>query len=145
MHMCADCPELEKEMAAATGGPSHGEEESFDAKLCCGNCGITLAAVKTGAGLGCSDCYRVFGDLITKELLAQNRISKKWMLQVKGTNPIHVGKSLKEAPTYSPAVRLLALNEALSEMLSREDYEQAAVLRDQIKQLVEEQGNERAT
>ena len=40
----------------------------------------------------------------------------------------------------SPTLRLIALNEALDETLIREDYEQAALLRDQIRALKEKSG-----
>jgi protein arginine kinase activator len=36
-------------------------------------------------------------------------------------------------------MRLLALNEALNETIQREDYEQAALLRDQIKAITDTQ------
>ncbi len=38
----------------------------------------------------------------------------------------------------NPSLRILALNEALNEMLKSEKYEQAAWLRDQIKALTDE-------
>jgi protein arginine kinase activator len=94
--------------------------------------------VKMGAPFGCSECYRVFEDLIITEMLAENRISKKLAIRAKGMRPIHMGRSIQERTSYNPATRLLALNEALHDTLNREDYEQAALLRDQIKQLVEE-------
>jgi protein arginine kinase activator len=43
----------------------------------------------------------------------------------------------------NPSSRLLALNEALKETLSREDYEQAAWLRDQIKALTESEAKDK--
>lgn len=139
--MCADCPLLAKRLYGS------GAPQTFDALsggvtgLCCGNCNMSWEAVKTGNPLGCSDCYEVFGDLILAELATSNKISSK-ISTTKKTIPIHIGRSPGENIEISPSLRLLALNEALKEMLSREDYEQAAWLRDQIKALTESERKE---
>ncbi|MBB64423.1 MAG: hypothetical protein CMO81_05110 [Waddliaceae bacterium] len=57
----------------------------------------------------------------------QNKVGK--------STPVHVGRAPGQSAEMSPTLRLVALNEALKETLSREDYEQAAWLRDQIKEL----------
>lgn len=131
--ICAECPFYEKHLNLV-----HDDEDKDNPGLCCGGCGTSMQDVKTGAPFGCMECYRVFEDLIIAELLAENRISKKLAIRAKGMRPIHMGRSLQETAPLNPATRLLALNEALHETLNREDYEQAALLRDQIKQLVEE-------
>ena len=46
--------------------------------------------------------------------------------------PLHIGRAPGEVVEINPTLRLIALNEALDETLIREEYEQAAVLRDQI-------------
>ena len=132
--MCADCPHLEHRL--------HGipvrdmSEPQGQAGLCCGNCGTTLQAVRTGSLLGCTECYAVFGDVLLGELVAMGKISSRFASARKST-PIHIGRVSGEVKEMKPAVRLLALNEALDETLQREDYEQAAWLRDQIKQITE--------
>lgn len=131
--MCADCPFYEKHLNQV-----HDDADQTGPGLCCGSCGTLMQDVKTGAPFGCAECYRVFEDLIIAELLAEGRISKKLSIRAKGMRPIHMGRAIQEAIPFNPATRLLALNEALHETITREDYEQAAVLRDQIKQLVEE-------
>ena len=67
---------------------------------------------------------------------AANKISPRISLTKKAL-PLHIGRAPGEANEISPSLRLLALNEALNETLKREDYEQAAWLRDQIKDLTE--------
>ncbi|MCB1149033.1 MAG: UvrB/UvrC motif-containing protein [Chlamydiia bacterium] len=130
--MCADCPQLEKRLH---GIPLYDEKEGRgDAGLCCGNCGTTLAHIRTGGFLGCSVCYDVFGDLLLGELEAMHKVSPRLSLAKQGM-PIHVGRAPGEVKKLSPSARLVALNEALTESLGREDYEQAALLRDQIKEL----------
>ena len=60
---------------------------------------------------------------------------------MKKSHPIHIGRAPGESLAISPSSRLLALNEALKETLNREDYEQAAWLRDQIKALTDNEEN----
>ena len=48
-----------------------------------------------------------------------------------------MGRTPGQAVAINPSLKLLALHQALNETLSREDYEQAAWLRDQIKALTE--------
>ena len=55
---------------------------------------------------------------------------------------LHTGRTPGETAKVSPAMRLVSLNEALNETLSREDYEQAAWLRDQIKKLTAKKKNQ---
>jgi len=132
--MCADCPELQRRLhgipaAFGTGGGNTG--------LACGNCGTTLESLRHGNLLGCSACYDVFGDVLVNELATADRIPQK-VLSKKGI-PLHVGRTPGETQEINTSSRLLALNEALNETLRREDYEQAAWLRDQIKALTENQ------
>lgn len=133
--MCADCPELQKRLH---GIPAEAIKDQTKAGLCCGNCGTTLEEVRQGASLGCSSCYEVFGDLLAKELSLEPK-----PLEAKGKKmaPVHRGRSPGEMAEVTPASRLLALNDALKETLKREDYEQAAWLRDQIKELTKNDDN----
>lgn len=136
--MCSDCPELQrrlhgthpKEIVAAQGPLGTGLE--------CGNCGTTLDEVKRGHRLGCPECYNVFGDILLTEMKAAKRLSPR-LLATKKVGPIHIGRSPGESLKINLSSRLLALDEALKETLKREDYEQAALLRDQIKALTEDQ------
>lgn len=134
-NMCADCPELLRRLHGTS--PS----EQFyglagQAGLACGNCGTTLEDVRRGHRLGCMECYEVFGDVIFMELQTTNRLPAR-LIATKKAVPLHLGRAPGETHAISPSSRLLALNEALKETLSREDYEQAAWLRDQIKALTE--------
>ena len=106
------------------------------ATLECGNCGTTLEEVRRGHRLGCSECYTVFEDILLIEIQAANRLPPR-ISPNKKSLPIHIGRAPGESLAINLSSRLLALNEALNETLSREDYEQAAWLRDQIKALTE--------
>lgn len=133
--MCADCPELQRKLYGITPAEQI-YSQTGQAGLGCGNCGTTLEEVKRGHRLGCMECYSVFGDLLLLEMQALGRIPQR-VLTTKKSQPIHIGRSPGERLAINQSSKLLALNEALRETLSREDYEQAAWLRDQIKALTE--------
>lgn len=135
--MCSDCPVLEKHLFGIrnVSGPEGIKTENLTG-LACGNCGTTLDALRMGAMLGCSVCYEVFEEIIITELLAIERMPPR-LATVKRSESLHIGRIQGQPPEISSSMRLLALNEALSETLKREDYEQAAMLRDQIKALTE--------
>lgn len=136
--MCADCPIFQEKLhGAPTTTPSEGWKQG-EKGLSCGNCRTTLESIKMGNPLGCSECYSIFSDVLVSELLAANKISPriKKSLATKKSEPLHVGKSPKKGAEVSPSSSLIALNEALNEALKKENYEQAAWLRDQIKAIM---------
>lgn len=132
--MCADCPVLQGKLHGQTlkSSPKEGE-------LCCGNCGTSLEVVKMGQPLGCAECYAVFGDPLIGELIASESIPPLLAARLGSKRPqaIHIGKSPDKPANITLSSRLASLNEALNEALKRENYEQAAWLRDQIKALTE--------
>jgi protein arginine kinase activator len=136
--MCHECPELRKRLHGLPSTTDHGQS-GYEAELACGNCGTTLEVLRTGNPLGCSVCYEVFDDSIIHELFAAQRIPAR-IVSAKRSSPVHIGRIPGETHEINPTMRLLALNEALNETLKREDYEQAAWLRDQIKALTNENG-----
>ncbi len=93
-----------------------------------------------GAKVGCSACYDVFEDLILQEMSTQDRLPPSH--KGKRGMPLHMGRAPGQPATVNPALKLLALHQALNETLAREDYEQAAWLRDQIKALTEGEKDE---
>jgi protein arginine kinase activator len=137
--MCSECPELERRLR---GIPAESNMESAgNTGIACGECGMSLQALRVGTPLGCSNCYEVFGDVIFNELAASEKISPR-IVSNKRTIPLHIGRLPGKAQEMNPSLRLLTLNEELTETLKREDYEQAAWLRDQINALMEKQQGE---
>lgn len=130
--MCEDCPVLRHKL--------HGQAIVSNqlieglTSLCCGGCGLTLDEVRMGSELGCPLCYEIFSDEIIHELSQIERIPPKY-LGPKKPGSLHVGRSPGEQQAIDPSLKLLTLQQTLHETLSREDYEQAAWLRDQIKAL----------
>src|SRR5438874_4105418 len=90
----------------------------------CPVCGFTQADFKKSGRLGCSACYVTFAEALNSLLKAMH----------KGTE--HVGKLPERAQrTLELNQRMRALTENLQKAVADENYESAASLRDQIKQL----------
>jgi protein arginine kinase activator len=90
----------------------------------CPVCGYTQADFKKTGRLGCSTCYETFAEGLNSLLKAMH----------KGTE--HVGKVPERAlRAMEVSDRMRTLNEDLQKAVEEENYETAASLRDQIKQL----------
>ena len=90
----------------------------------CPVCGFTQADFKKTGRLGCSECYGTFSEGLASLIKAMH----------KGTK--HTGKV--PARLFRGIVRSDRLNELkrnLEEAVSKEDYESAATIRDEIRQL----------
>lgn len=109
--------------------------------LACGNCGTTLDAIRIGTLVGCGSCYEVFENVIIDELQKAHSIPGR-LINGKRSQVLHIGRAPGENKEMTVSLKIVALNEALNEMLAKEDYEQAALLRDQIKALTEKKGGE---
>ncbi|MEX1012611.1 MAG: UvrB/UvrC motif-containing protein [Waddliaceae bacterium] len=133
--MCDQCPQLQLKMFGSDGYEEVAEFTETKTGLECGECGTALEPVKMGSPLGCSVCYEVFSDIIIQQLTMNGKLPKKTKSK---TTPLHIGRSPGKIHEMSPSLRIHALNEALDDTLKREDYEQAAMLRDQIKELTKE-------
>jgi protein arginine kinase activator len=138
--MCADCPSLQQRLHGASPqekAPAKMGEKS--PPLFCETCHTSLESVQTGNPLGCSQCYNVFSDILVNNLLAANQLPpqlQKSFSSKKGMQ-IHIGKVPNKPYATTSSAELTSLNEALNDAVRRENYEQAAWLRDQIKALLE--------
>jgi protein arginine kinase activator len=93
----------------------------------CAVCGFNQADFKKTGRLGCSECYVTFAEGLGSLLKAMH----------KGTE--HVGKLPERAQrTIALSQRMRTLTENLQKAVAAENYETAASLRDQIKQLESE-------
>jgi protein arginine kinase activator len=140
--MCNDCPVLKRRLFGELHPLPYVTIPEGGTGLACGSCGTTLDAIRMGSPLGCSQCYEIFEEVVLAELQQAQKLPSHINI-LKKSSPVHIGKAPGERQEINPSARLLALNEALSETLKREDYEQAAWLRDQIKALTEEQQEEK--
>ena len=89
----------------------------------CPNCGFTQADFKKAGRLGCSQCYTTFAEGLEGLLKSMH----------KGTK--HVGKTpLALRQSRDLTERLKLLQRKLDKAVTSEDFEQAATLRDEIKE-----------
>ncbi len=86
----------------------------------CPSCGTKFIDAKKTASIGCAQCWDTWGVLL---------YSKKRSKQYRGKTPSHIcaKQGLRET--------LESLEETLKRALAKENYEQAASIRDQIRQI----------
>jgi len=90
----------------------------------CAVCGFSQADFKKTGRLGCGECYQTFASGLETLLKGMH----------KGT--VHLGKIPKRAiESIEREARLKGLRNDLRQAVIAEDYESAAQLRDQLKQL----------
>jgi protein arginine kinase activator len=99
------------------------EQAGKGSEVKCPRCGFTQADFKKAGRLGCSSCYDTFREALEGLLKTMH----------KGTR--HLGKVPEGARRDRDlADRLAMLQKRLSKAIAGEDFEQAATLRDEIKQ-----------
>lgn len=135
--MCATCPVLEKKLPGYS-SKTTSHESHAETRMCCGNCRTTLESIKMGNPLGCSECYAVFADILVAELTSMGKLPLQLLKRVQNckNQSLHLGKSPNKSAKIPSSNRLISLNEALNDALKKENYEQAAWLRDQINALL---------
>lgn len=100
------------------------EQAAGGTELKCPRCGFTQADFKKAGRLGCPDCYKTFADGLESLFKSMH----------KGTR--HVGKvpeSRRQSRDLSE--RLKNLQKKLAKAIEDENFEQAANLRDEIKEM----------
>lgn len=98
------------------------EMEASSGEVKCPQCNFTQADFKKAGRLGCPECYRTFADGLDKLLETMH----------KGTK--HVGKvpyTLQQSREL--ADKLKTLQKKLDKAIAEEDFESAAVVRDEMK------------
>ncbi|QVL57619.1 MAG: UvrB/UvrC motif-containing protein [Simkaniaceae bacterium] len=131
--MCRDCPVLKHKLEGKV--PAMGTPKKEEG-LCCSHCHTSLESVLMGEALGCKDCYFIFQDVLVDQLMETQLISPRLKPSSASPTPtLHIGKSPFINGKSENSTRIRDLNEALSEALKGENYEEAAWLRDQINSL----------
>src|SRR5579863_9957785 len=111
-------------------GASQEIEQSVSSDLKCPKCGFTQADFKKAGRLGCADCYTTFGEGLDGLLKTMH----------KGTR--HIGKVPQSlAVTRDLSERRKLLQKRLSKAVDDENFEQAALLRDELRQISEKLAN----
>lgn len=110
---------LAKDLVAASTSPEALQDDNE-----CPVCGMTLPEFRKTGRLGCAHDYDVFRD----ELMP--------LLENIHEQTRHIGKRPRRAPRSSEQqLHLVKLRNDLKKAISTEDYEKAAQLRDQIKEI----------
>lgn len=137
-HLCEDCAEAEgitikanipisqllEDFVLQTVG--EGESEGTpSAPLTCEVCGMTFSEFREKGQLGCPNDYEAFSEQLLPMLA-----------RAQDGNTQHVGKTPRRAGSaQQKQMAILRLRSQLKNAIASEQYERAAQLRDQIKQL----------
>lgn len=106
------------------------EVDSNPGLMKCPVCGFTATDLKKTARLGCSNCYEIFAEPLGPMLKSMH----------KGT--VHTGKVPEKVRVRKvQREKLRALQSSLDQAVQGEEYEKAANLRDQIRQLQSDPAN----
>jgi protein arginine kinase activator len=101
----------------------------------CPDCGLTLRAFRECGKLGCASCYETFKlelhDIFMRAQGTDCHVPMEYVRQDKTGVPVPPGDKSETANMTS----IVALRQALKEAVAREDYEEAAQLRDRIRKL----------
>ena len=120
-HLCANCA---SELGIIKIGPAF-IKKKHKRGLQCEQCGLTQLELGNGKLLGCSSCYKTFWNLL-KDIIQR---SQGGSLQHEGWIPNNASQIINEKREQD------RLKRRLSEALNRELYEEAAGIRDELKDL----------
>jgi len=138
LDLCEDCAKAkgindptsfglaDLDLVLGLGASQEIEQAAGGLELKCPRCGFTQADFKKSGRLGCPECYQTFAEGLGSLLKTMH----------KGTR--HVGKApaaLRQSRDLSD--RLKTLQNKLAKAIKDEDFEQAALLRDEIRQIIE--------
>jgi len=135
MHICEQCAH-EKNVALAfpsllshivQGGPGAPAAESDAVPASCPNCALTYAEFKAKGRLGCSTCYEVFAPVLVPLLEKVHGTAKH-----AGTAPDRMEELMASRQTQREVDSLQA---QLDRAIAAEEYEKAAALRDEIREM----------
>lgn len=135
-HLCAACMDKLKDSF------SKGDLQSFLSSILsdiatadtaapdlrCSRCGLSYREFKKSGRLGCAQCYQDFREQLNPMLLRIHGRSQ------------HAGRMPRVSQKEQEQQQLLAdLRKRMEEAVSKENFEEAALLRDQIKQLASQE------
>ncbi|MDO8525981.1 MAG: UvrB/UvrC motif-containing protein [Candidatus Omnitrophota bacterium] len=134
LHLCEECArekgaEMEEhfglsDLLAGLADLGAGIEPSSGDKVKCQACGFTYGDFKKVGRLGCGECYEAFKKQIAP-LLKRIHSADRHM----GKVPLTAGKTVKDART------LQELRVRMEKAIQFEEFEDAANIRDQIREL----------
>lgn len=115
-------------------GHSAAQAKVWEEKQACPNCGLSFDEISHSGKLGCSMCHETFNSQI-----------EPLLRRIHGGGQ-HVGKiPLRRGVELREKLELKRLKEELQNYISREEFEQAALVRDKIKQMEQKSQMEQKT
>ena len=134
LDLCEDCAKAKgindptsfamADLMLGLGASQELDPSSIGTETKCARCGFSQADFKKSGRLGCPECYRTFAEGLAGLLKSMH----------KGTR--HIGKAPEALrKTRENVDRLKTLQKKLSKAIETEDFETAAAVRDEIKQL----------
>ena len=142
LHLCEECArqksaQMEQQFGlsdllaglAEFEKPTTKEKEMVAVK--CASCGLSYADFKKLGRLGCGDCYASFRKYLGP-LLKRIHGSNVHL----GKSPLMAGKTVKKKPDLDE------LRQQLHNAIDKEEFEEAARIRDQIKELDRKQAQD---
>jgi len=150
LHLCEECAkdkgsQMEKHFdlsdllagLADMGAPD--APPMVDEKLKCPNCGMTYKDFKTIGQLGCGECYKSFRKNLLP-LLKRIHGSTQYFGKTPFVVPMaaNAKTQAQKAKAVSAAQELQELRAKLQRAIQTEEFEEAARLRDKIKELEKE-------
>jgi protein arginine kinase activator len=138
LDLCEDCAKAkgindptsfglaDLDLVLGLGASQEIEQAAGGVELKCPRCGFTQADFKKSGRLGCPECYQTFAEGLGGLLKTMH----------KGTR--HTGKApeaLRQSRDLSDRMKTLQIK--LAKAIKDEDFEEAAILRDEIKRMSE--------
>jgi len=145
LHLCEECARQKSEQMEQQFGLSDllagmaefvkPDQEKEDVSLKCKKCGLTYIDFKKIGRLGCDECYNTFRKYLVP-LLKRIHGSSQHI----GKTPLSKGK--KPCGRKTAVADLTTLRQKLQKAIEMEAFEEAARLRDQIKQIEKKEPGE---
>lgn len=126
---CETCPILLEKLHKIENSPKH-TNPSF-----CSLCHTTFEDIAMGKPVGCPECFALFEEKISQEIKRQELIPQYTLSGEEAKTTFSLGKTPHYGELESMTILLSELRKALNNALHLENYEEAAVLRDKIKQI----------
>lgn len=103
------------------------QSDKLDTEVSCKNCGMTLSEFKDKGLMGCNECYENFSETVNPII---SRVQGK--IEHVGKIPKKCGKEIIEKK------KIEGLKQELQKAIALEQYEKAAEIRDEIKDIEKE-------
>lgn len=116
------------------------EPEKKQQSAACPSCGMTYEEILKEGKLGCADCYRSFREIIERTLRqiqgADTHIGKTPYREDRQENELPEERLEKKEETVDERIEKMTLS--LHQAVEQEEFEMAAKLRDEIRELKKE-------